>query len=144
MAYYDALVSKWATLTPGTTAQKLAQINTSTLTGSVPTSFYVTGSQILNCINWTEFAALTDAQQKNLLLLCAVPGSLLGGSGNTTFIVDGMILAYFNVAGATVAALTALAKGTVTPWWQATVVQGGGGLSSPVGLSDLVAAGGLT
>lgn len=144
MAYYDALVSKWATLTPGTTAQKLAQINTLTLTGSVPTSFYVTGSQILNCINWTEFAALTDAQQKNLLLLCAVPGSLLGGSGNTTFIVDGMILAYFNVAGATVAALTALAKGTVTPWWQATVVQGGGGLSSPVGLSDLVAAGGLT
>lgn len=144
MAYYDALVSKWATLTPGTTAQKLAQINTLTLTGSVPTSFYVTGSQILNCINWTEFAALTDAQQKNLLLLCAVPGSLLGGSGNTTFIVDGMILAYFNVAGATVAALTALAKGTVTPWWQATVAQGGGGLSSPVGLSDLVAAGGLT
>ena len=144
MAYYTALISKWGTLAPDTTANKLIAINALTVTGAVPTTLYVTGAQLLNCINWTEFAALTTAQQQNLLSLCAVPGPLLGGSSNTSFVVDGMVLAYFNVAGATVAALTALAKGTMTPWWQATVAQGGGGLSSPVGLPDLAAAGGLT
>jgi hypothetical protein len=29
------------------------------------------------------------------------------------------------------------------PWWSATVAQGGGGLSSPVGAADLSSAGGL-
>lgn len=140
MAYYDQLITKWGTL-GGTTASKLSQINALTVTGSVPTSFYVTGAQILNCINWTEFNALTQARQTNLLQLCAIPGPLLGGSANTAFVVDGMILAYFNVAGATVAALTALAQATVQPWWQATVAQGGGGLSSAVSQSDLTAAG---
>lgn len=144
MSYYDALIAKWATLSPGTTAQKLVQINALTVTGSVPTTFYTTGDAILNCINWTEFAALTAQQQNNLLGMCRVPGSLLGGSAQTSHLVAGMILAYFNVAGATVAALTALAQATVQPWWQATAVQGGGGLSSTVTPADLAAAGGLS
>ena len=138
MAYYDALIAKWATLTPGTTAQKLAQINAITVTGSVPTSFYTTGDALLNCINWTEFNALTATQQSNLLHLCSTPGQLLGGSSNTAFIVDGMFIAYFSLAGATIAALTALAKATVQPWWQAN------GYTSPIGPGDLTAAGGLT
>lgn len=137
MAYYDALIAKWATLTPGTAAQKLVQLNAMTVTGSVPTSFFITGAQLLNCINWAEFNALTQARQTNLLQLCAIPGQLLGGSDNTTFVVDGMILAYFSVGGATVAALTALAKGAVLPWWQSN------GYTSPISASDLAAAGGL-
>jgi hypothetical protein len=36
MAYYDALIAKWATLTPATTAAKLAQLNASTTVVSVP------------------------------------------------------------------------------------------------------------
>ena len=139
MAYYDALISKWATLTPGTTAQKLAQINSLTVAGSIPTTIYVTGAQVANCINWTEFAALTSQQQSNLLALCANEGPLLGGSANTSRLLVGMLLAYFNVAGATIANLTAMAQ--ALPWWQATVAQGGGGLSSPVNLNDVTAAG---
>jgi hypothetical protein len=138
MAYYTALQTEWATLT-GTTAQKLAAINALTVTGAVPTSLYATGAQVANCINWTEFAALTAAQQSTLLQLCAIPGQLLCGSGNTSNLVDGMILAYFtNKSGPTIAALTALAQAAVQPWWQAN------GYTSPVNANDLVAAGGLT
>lgn len=137
MAYYDALKTEWALLS-GTTAQKLTAINALTVSGSVPTTLYVTGAQLLNCINWTEFAALTAQQQSNLLMLCANPGPLLGGSGNTAFVVDGMILAYFSHAGPTVAALTALAQASSQPWWQAN------GYSSPIGSGDLAAAGGLS
>lgn len=139
MAYYTALITEWALLTPGTTAQKLAQINAMTVTGSVPTTFYVTGAQLLNCINFAEFNALTAAQQQNLLLLCLNDGQLLGGSANTAFLVDGMFLAYFaNKSGPTIAALTALAQGTVQPWWQAN------GYTGPFSQADLTAAGGLT
>ena len=143
MAYYDALITKWGTLS-GTTQSKLDQINALTVTGSVPTTFYTTGADILNAINWTEFAALTSTQQANLLAMCQVPGPLLGGSAQTSHLVAGMIIAYFNIAGTTVANLTALAKAQVTPWWQASVAQGGGGLTSPVNIYDLQAAGGLT
>lgn len=137
MAYYDALVSKWATLT-GTTASKLSQINTLTITGTVPTSFVVSGSQLLNCINWTEFSALTAAQQNNVLALCNNP-SITGGSANASIIGPGMFLAYFsNHAGPTVLALIALAQSTVTPWWQAN------GYPGIFNTNDLVAAGNLT
>jgi hypothetical protein len=157
MAYYTALISAWNTgtvpngvtgsaLTGQTTAQKLININGWTVTGSVPTTLYVTGNQLLNCINWTEFNALTAAQQTNLLQLCAIPGQLLGGSDNTGFVPDGMLLAYFtNHSGPTILALTALAKAAVTPWWQAPVSPGpGAGLVSPVSPTDLAAAGGLS
>lgn len=144
MAYYDALIAKWPTLTPGTTAQKLAQLNAMTVTGAVPTALFITGAQLLNCINYAEFKALTATQQANLLALCQVPGALLGGSSNTTFIVDGMVLDYFQVVGPTVAALTALAKGVTQSWASANgypdAQAGGGGIT----LVDLANAGGLT
>lgn len=149
MAYYDALIAAWnsATQPPTgysgtpitggmTTAQKLAAVNSWTQTGSVPTSFNVTGAQLLNCINWTEFAALTAAQQSNLLALCANPGPLLGGSSNVSLITDGMFLAYFtNHSGATITALTALAKGVAVPWSQVN------GYSTPISNSDVTNAG---
>jgi len=59
MAYYTALINEWPLLPSGTTAQKLAQINAMTVT--VPTVLNVTGNQVLNCINWVEFAAPTAA-----------------------------------------------------------------------------------
>lgn len=136
MAYYTALINQWGALAPGTTAQKLAAINALTITGSVPTSFFLTGSQLLNCINYNEFKALTAAQQGNLLALCNSQGSLLGGSANTAFMAAGMILDYFsNKQGPTIMALTALAQATVTPWWQANNYPG------PFTNNDLVAAG---
>ena len=156
--YYAALVAAWnnatqpptgvtgTPLTALTTAQKIVAINGWTVTGVIPTNTFFTGSQLINCINWTEFAALTAAQQQNLLLMCASVGNLLGGSSNTAFMPVGMILAYFtNHSGPTVLALTALAQGIVTPWWQAPASPGpGGGLSGPISQPDLTLAGGLT
>lgn len=157
MAYYDALVAAWnsATQPPAgvtgtgltglTTANKLIAINGWTVTGSVPTSFNVTGAQLLNCINYAEFKALTAQQQSNLLLMCAAAGAgLLGGSGNTTHMAAGMILDYFtNLSGPTIIALTALAKATTQTWAQANgypnAQNGGGGIT----LVDLASAGGL-
>ena len=154
MAYYDALIAAWNSVTQpptgvtGTaltsgmsTPQKIAAVNGWTVTGAIPSVIYVSGAQLLNCINWTEFAALTATQQANLLALCQVPGQLLGGSGNTAFIVDGMFLAYFSHSGATIIALTALATSMAQPWWQVAVASGGGGLNNPVTAADCAAAG---
>ena len=154
MAYYTALIAAWngATqpptgvsgtgLTSGmTTDQKIAAVNGWTITGSIPTVLYATGNQIANCINWAEFNALTAAKQTNVLALCGINGPLLGGSSNTAFLTDGMILATFPTSGPTIGALTALAQATVTPWWQVPVASGGAGLSSPVSMNDCIPAG---
>lgn len=157
MAYYTTLTTVWnssiqppagvtgTALSSGmTTTQKLATLNAWTVSGSVPTSFFVAGNQLLNCINWTEFAALTATQQSNILALCQVHGPLLGGSANTSFLVDGMIIASFPSSGPTIAALTALSKASVTSWCAANgypdAYGGGGGIT----LTDLSNAGGLT
>jgi len=140
---YDALITLWATLT-GTTDAKLAIVNAKVVTGVIPSTFYVAGADVLNAIDWTEFNALATTKQLNILTMCACPGPLLGGSANTTHLVPGMIIANFTSNGTTMAGLIALAKAATTPWWQASVANGGGGLSSPVSGNDLVAAGGLT
>ncbi len=232
MAIYTALIAVWngvtqppagvtgTGLTGGmTTQQKIDAVNGWTIVGSVPTNFNVTGAQLANCINWAELAALTDAQRKDVLTLIASPGPLLGGSDNVAMLVDGMILAYFQLSAAissgtydnatgvvvltaaaikfgvggkfkvagltgtgafaslngtfsaitttsgttvtynagagkgastitggsitppTITALTALAQATVQPWWQVSVANGGGGLTSPVTTNDTTEAG---
>lgn len=143
MAYYDALITKWATLTPGTTAAKLAQINTLIVATGVPIKAILTPSQILNACVAADIASLTPAQVALLTLL--LQGSTVDGSQGTT--VRAGIQAIF--AGKTqtltnLGALVAPFDSPTLPWWQATVAQGGGGLSSPVSLNDLGSAGGLT
>jgi hypothetical protein len=151
MAYYTALINAWngATqpptgvtgtgLTGGmTTAQKLAAVNAWTVVGAVPTTIYVTGVQVANCINWAELAALTDAQRKDVLLLCLQDGLLISGSAQLTHLLPGMLLAYFSVSGPTITTLTALAAATPQPWWQYA------GYPSAFNANDLAAAGGLT
>lgn len=151
MAYYTAFVTAWnsatqppagvtgTALTGGmTTAQKLAAVNAWTVTGSIPTTMYASGADVANCINWTEFAALTDSQRQNLMSLCATGGntpSLLGGSANTSHLLPGMIIAYFPGGGSTITALTALAKATTQPWWQYA------GYARTFDLGDCAAAG---
>lgn len=147
MAYYTALITAWngatqppagvtgTALTGLTTAQKLAAVNGWTVTGTVPTTFFATGDKILNCINWGEFNALTAQQQSNVLAMCNNLGQLLGGSGNTTHLVAGMIIAYFPAAGATITALTALAQASTNPWWQTN------GYPRQFDLGDVAAAG---
>jgi hypothetical protein len=158
MAYYTALITAWGVSSAGagalpsgvagtslfglSTAAKTAAVNAWTVTGTIPTSTTFTGAQLANCINWTEFAALTAAQQTNLLQMCCIPGPLLGGSANASFLPIGMIVASFtNASGPTRLALLALANSLVQPWWSVSVANGGGGLGGPVGPNDALAAG---
>lgn len=143
MAYYDALITKWATLNPGTTAAKLAQINALTVTGAaIP--MIVPSYEIYECIDPTEFTALSAANQTIVRDILGM-GTVNGSPGTKT---RARIVALFtNASGPTRLALAALAAKYDTPqipWWQGTVAQGGGGLTQPVYLSDLEAAGGLS
>ena len=135
MAYYDAFIAKWNTLTPDTTVNKLAALNSSTVTGSIPSTIMISGAQVLNCVNYAEFKVLTATQQINILTLCSATGLLLGGSANTTHLLVGMLLDFFPVAGPTIASLTALAQASAQPWWQAN------GYQRAFDMGDVAAAG---
>jgi hypothetical protein len=131
MPYYDALTSAWnsATQPPAgvtgaglvtgdTTQQKIDKINAWTVTGTVPTSFYTTSDQIANCINYPEFKALTANQQNDLLIALSIQGQILGGSGHTSLLINGMLLDFFPGSGSTITALKALAKAITETWCQ--------------------------
>jgi hypothetical protein len=157
MAYYTVLIAAWNSsiqppagvtgtgLSSGqTTAVKLANINGWTVTGSVPTSFTVLGSDIFNAIAFSEFNALTAAQQSNVLALCEVPGPMLGGSANISRMAPGMIVAYFPSSGVTIANLTALAKTVTQSWAQSNGYPYASSIQGNINQGDLAAAGGLT
>ena len=157
MSYYTALINAWTGVTQpptgvsgtglssnDTTTQKLAKVNAWTVTGTIPTNFTVTGNQLANCVNYAEFATLDSTQKRQILELCTIPGALLGGSGNTSLLTDGLILATFPTSGTTIANLTGLANAQIQPWWSTPVASGGAGLTSTVTSNDLIAAGGLT
>lgn len=154
--YYDALTTAWNSITQPpvgvtgtglnngmTTTQKLAAINGWTVTGSIPTTMTAIGVDVLNCVVWSEFAALTPQQQSNFLMLCSTQGQLLGGSANLSKILPGMIIAYFGGGSGTVANLSALAKATTQTWAKVNgypnAQNGGGGITD----TDLANAGGL-
>lgn len=136
MAYYDALVAKWATLSPGSTAQKLAAINAATVAGA-PQRAVLAPSQILNAIAFADLAALTQLQVTQLTLLLA--GSSVDASAGTS--IRAGIQALFSGKTATLAnpgTLVAPFDNPVVPWWQAN------GYTGPFSNADLVAAGNLT
>jgi hypothetical protein len=139
MAYYTALITKWNTLS-GTTAQKLATINS--LTIAAPQKAILTPSSIINAIAPADLAALSSAQVAMLTLL--LQGSSIDASVGTTIRLAAQNI--FAGKATTLAALGALVApydNATIPWWQATVAQGGGGLNSSVSDNDLIAAGGL-
>ena len=165
MADYTALKTEWATLT-GTTAQKLAAINALTVAG--PNVDVPVADAVLFLANEGKWAALAVYGQKALASLAAGGtlttaqsagaqfAALMQSSQFTVFktstsagltAITAMLNAVASdsasgLSSADVTALLALAQ-TTTPWWQAAVAQGGGGLTSPVGTADLSAAGGL-
>lgn len=141
MAYYDALITKWATLMPGTTAAKLAQINALTVPKGSPNPAILTPSQILNACVSADIAALTTAQITLLTLL--LQGGTVDASSGTT-VRAGIVAIFTGKPSLTnLAALVAPFDSPTIPWWQAAVAQGGGGLSGPVSGGDLAGAGGL-
>lgn len=143
MAYYDALIAKWGTLS-GTTAQKLAAINSATVQTAAQGTAVVTPSQVLNAIVFADLAALTQLQVAQLTLLLS--GSMIDASKGSSIRTG--IQALFAGKATTLANLAALVAPADTPllmpWWKVPVAQGGGGLNYPVLDSDLTAAGGLT
>jgi hypothetical protein len=152
MGHYDALIAAWngttqpptgvtgTGLTPAmTTDEKIVAVNGWTMTGAIPTTYYTTGNDLLNCIDYAEFKALTATQQSNVMNMVEVPGPLLSGTANTTHMVPGLFLDLFPAGSKTRTAMIALAKALVAPWWQVTVDKGGGGLTSPVSKADCAA-----
>lgn len=141
MANYAALVAKWATLTPGTTQQKLDQINALTVAGTAVPAV-IPPNKIVNAIVPADLIALATPQLLALLIiLWGSTGGVDGSPGTTTREAFKLI---FVGKAATLAALNALVLPFDTPqvpWWQAPVPAGGGGLSSPVNNNDLLAAG---
>lgn len=146
MAYYDALIAKWATLAPGTTAQKLAAINAITVAGPAAPLLIPT-YRLFNAIDPTEFGALSAALQQRVRDILSM-GTVDASTGtNARALLQSIFQAGAGNQPVTRAAIIALAnsiENTTVLWWQATVVQGGGGLTSPVGLQDLALAGGLS
>lgn len=147
--YYAALVAAWNNPTqppPGVTGapltasmvteDKILVVNAWKVSGAIPASFTTTGAEMLNCIDWGEFALLDPAEQANVLGMLAVQGQLLGGMDAAKLITGGMFVAYFPLDGPTIAALTRLAEKTLQIWWGVAVVDGGAGLSAPVSIGD--------
>jgi len=141
MAYYDALIAKWATLT-GTTAQKLSAINALTVMVSAPAHLNV--SDIINAITPTDFASLSSLQLQQMQFLLQSSGNVNASPSTTIRAVFQTIFAGKTTTLNNLAALVAPYDSATLPWWQASVAQGGGGLSSPVNGNDLVNAGNLT
>lgn len=133
MAYYDALVAKWGTLTPGTTAAKLTQINSITVSGSAVTMVVPT-YKIYNLIVAADFTALTAANQQLVRDILGM-GTVDASPGTA---VRSRIVSLFPSGTATFTALSALAATYDTPqvsWWQSA------GYSSQISQSDLTVAG---
>ena len=131
MAYYDSLIAAWNGVTQppsgttgspllptDTTSQKLAKVNEWTVTGEIPDTIYITGNEVLNCINYAEFEVLSGIDQANILNMLAVQGPLLGGRANTALILVGMLIDKFPAGGQTIQALTALEKSITESWCQ--------------------------
>jgi hypothetical protein len=133
MAYYDALVTKWATLTPGTTDAKLTQLNGLTATGATGKAV-LSPSQILNAIVFSDLATFTQLQVSQLELLLS--GASIDASSGTT--VRAGIQALFAGKTTSLANLGALVAPFDAPtvlWWQFA------GYPRAFDLGDITAAG---
>lgn len=143
MAYYDALIAKWATLS-GTRQQKLATISGLTVNGPA-NPLLIPSYRLFNVIDPAEFGALSAANQQRIRDMLGM--GMIDASAGTN--ARTLLQNIFTQASQpnTRSALVTLAnsfESPALPWWQAPVAQGGGGLSSPVSADDLAAAGGLT
>lgn len=133
MAYYDALVTKWGTLSPGTTPAKLAQLNALTAPATAQKAM-LAPSAILNAVVFADLAALTQLQVTQLTLL--LQGGQVDASVGSSIRTG--IQALF--AGKTqtlsnLGALVAPFDSPTQPWWQ------GNGYPRAFDSGDIAAAG---
>jgi hypothetical protein len=159
MAYYDALIAKWATLT-GTTSEKLAAINALTVAGprsdtqvSSVLGSLMLGGAYLSLYSFAQGSFTGDATHDHALgaakLLMAItsnpnaPAFNMSDPSKYAQIAGmlGAIMAQEAAAPGTTGVTQAVHDGllalceTTVPWWQAN------GYTSPIGFGDLSAAG---
>jgi len=139
MAYYDALIAKWAQAPAGTTQQKLDWVNAQTVTGAA-IAMKVPYSEIYNRLVRSEYSALAVADQQSVQRILAQ--DMIDFSPSTsartqmlTLFPSGKV-SYTNLQN-----YIALFDAPKIPWPTATLAQGGGGLTSMVNMNDLKAAG---
>lgn len=143
MAYYDALIVKWSTLNPGTTQQKLDQINSLTVSAPIAGKVIVSREDILAAIVPAELAALSGLQMQQLTFVCGSDKIDISSTSLARAVLQ-LIFGSGTTTRNNLIALNNSSSSPSIPWWRATVSQGGGELRDKVALSDLVAAGGLT
>lgn len=146
MAYYDAMVAKWATLS-GDTAAKLAALNAMTVPAS---NIPVPVLQVMTYLRTNNLWMAIKAA------IATSPGAAAAVDYNSDPrvqtldvslpIVQGMLadLVAHNLLTQTQSNEIIAMGAPLLPWWQAPVAAGGGGLSGPVSAADLAAAGNLT
>ena len=140
MAYYTALIAKWATLAPGSTQEKLVQLNAIKVTGpAVP--MIIPTYQIYNLIDAAEWTSLSDANKQ--LVRDIMGMGTVDVSPNTH--IRARMMAVFGVGTTTrsnLATLAATYDSPQIPWATATIAQGGGALNVwPVTINELIGAG---
>jgi hypothetical protein len=154
MAYYDALVARWATLA-GTTAEKLAAINALTIAG--PMTDVTVAAVVATLALSGKLAGLQAYAQsppsnanaealvaaRELVALLSSPNAPPFRMSDPTvyatiqnFLAALVADAATGIGATDEAALLSLAATTV-PWWKAN------GYASPISQGDLDAAGGL-
>lgn len=137
--YYDALIAKWPTVAGSTQQQKLDNLNAETVTlPKIP--MIIPTYQVYNVMDVAEFAGLSAANQQNMRDILAM-GNVDLTQGQPA---RNRMIQLFGPTTNTRAAMAAMSvpyDAPKMPWWQATVAQGGGQLTSPVSKDDLTAAG---
>lgn len=117
-ADYVALATLYNAQT-GTLGQRLATINAMTVTGSVPTQFSVSATDLYGAFDageWHTLAQTTNPLVARIKEILALPGQIPVGSGT---IANLYLFNVFATSPATLLKLAALAVAQVQPWWQA-------------------------
>ena len=133
MAYYDALIAKWPSVTGANTAAKLANLNGQTT--AAPGKSLVATNDILNAIAPADFMGLTQMDLLRIQTLIANRDRVDASQGT---MIRAVFQQIFSAKATTLAALGALVApndNATVPWWQAN------GYPRAFDLGDISAAG---
>jgi hypothetical protein len=161
MAYYDALVAKWPSVTGANTAAKLANLNGQTVaaSGTQDVSASAIFNVLLGTLEWGNIELMSrplptgtlgpvlnaaDANVAKLITFArivqsgiTIPTSNAAIATSLNSLLTQMVTAHLIAAG-TQTTIVALATPPPVPWWQSN------GYLGPINLNDLAAAGNLT
>jgi hypothetical protein len=138
MAYYDALVAKWAQAPAGTTQQKLDWVNAQVVVGAA-LPMKVPYTEIYNRLDRTQYNALSATNQSSVQRILAQQTIDFGPSSEARRQMYALFPS--GTSRTNLANYAATFDTPQVPWPTATLAQGGGGLNAMVAMSDLKAAG---